>query len=139
MQSHYYQNGNFSSQSSETTSLQNLIYESVENVKIPHFVAVTAGGVFCLIVCLFNTYKLCRCVWCWKSQKTRNCSKWRAKTAKTRKEGYKRSLKKTIQINQPGRQWTMDLSLSDSLLLNQTITELKTRLPRQSIRLTMEN
>ena len=56
---------NFSNSASETTSLQQLIYDSVENVKIPHFVAVTAGGVlvtlFCLIVCLYNTYKLCSC------------------------------------------------------------------------------
>ena len=56
---------NFSNSASETTSLQQLIYDSVEDVKIPHFVAVTAGGVlvtlFCLIVCLYNTYKLCSC------------------------------------------------------------------------------
>ena len=65
--------GNFSITSSESSALQNLIYESVQNVKIPHFVAVTAGGViittFCLIVCLVNTCKLCRCAWCGRSQK----------------------------------------------------------------------
>ena len=62
---------NFSSSGSETTSLQQLIYDSVESVKIPHFVAVTAGGVLvtmlCLFVCIYNTYKLCSC--CHRSQK----------------------------------------------------------------------
>ena len=56
---------NFSNSASDTSSLQQLIYDSVENVKIPHFVAVTAGGVlmtlFCLLVCLYNTYKICSC------------------------------------------------------------------------------
>ena len=56
---------NFSNSASETTSLQQLIYDNVENVKIPHFVAVTAGGVLvtlvCLVVCMYNTYKLCSC------------------------------------------------------------------------------
>ena len=56
---------NFSNSESQTTSLQQLIYDSVEDVTIPHFVAVTAGGVlvtlFCLLICLYNSYKICSC------------------------------------------------------------------------------